>query len=664
MLRGLAVALFGALAGPAFLVLLYAVAPAATFDMDYRVPPNATGFYPAEADGPTTFAWTSRRADISFAGLDRRSAWPCSIRFRGARPTPALPQPDLFVGVDGVTLAVRHATNEFQDLDVVIPPAPARRGAVLTLSSSTTFVPGPQDTRELGVQVDRVACAPVGSAFVLPPRHALAVAAVVAFVFGAAFGVIGITAGSAAGATAVLAAGNAVPLMSGSALYGSYPDTVVPFAAWIAVLVVVALKLGDRWQRQPCRNTARFAVVFSAVALYLKIIALTHPSKGVVDALYHVHRFEWVLSGRFYFTQVSKSLTPFPYAIGLYLVAAPWSLLTRDYMTLLRVVVCAADVLAGALLYLLIVRTWRDRLVAAAAVALFNLVPLSYTIVGNANLTNAFGQSLALMTVVAITVVTANPRRLGHLVGLTLLTTLALMCHVSVFALLMTTLLAVVVLFRWFGDRPEREAAKTVLLVSVLAVLLSTVVYYGHFGDVYKRPLERMRATVAERLSSSGPSASSTSPAVMSPTTAAPAVSTGSTVGRVYIPLHRRILNAVAQTWRNIGWPILLLGVVGAWRLWVEGPRDRLTLVLGAWGLAALVFLTVSVPGAVETRYQKDAWEFIDRVELATFPAAVILAAKGAMWGWRAGKLLRLASALLLLGAVVTGWRAWIGWVQ
>jgi hypothetical protein len=37
----------------------------------------------------------------------------------------------------------------------------------------------------------------------------------------------------------------------------------------------------------------------------------------------------------------------FPYAIGLYVTAAPWASLTRDHVLLLRVVVARAHVLAA-----------------------------------------------------------------------------------------------------------------------------------------------------------------------------------------------------------------------------------------------------------------------------------------------------------------------------
>jgi hypothetical protein len=65
-----------------------------------------------------------------------------------------------------------------------------------------------------------------------------------------------------------------------------------------------------------------------------------------------------------------------------------------------------------------------------------------------------------------------------------------------------------------------------------------------------------------------------------------------------------------------------------------------------------VTFVTFTVLTAVDVRYQQDAWEFISRVEHITSPAAVIFAAIGAAWAWRASLPARIASVVLLLWAV------------
>ncbi len=130
ILRAAGAALIGALAGPACLLVAYAWDPAVSFEMDRALPAFATGFYPVERGGREAFVWTSDHARLALSGLDRRSTWTCTVRFRGARP-PAVPQPDLQVSVDGVRAGVFRATNLFEDANVEVAPAPGRAGLVL-----------------------------------------------------------------------------------------------------------------------------------------------------------------------------------------------------------------------------------------------------------------------------------------------------------------------------------------------------------------------------------------------------------------------------------------------------------------------------------------------------------------------------------------------------
>jgi hypothetical protein len=421
-------------------------------------------------------------------------------------------------------------------------------------------------------------------------------------------------------------------------------------------MVVLTALLGF-FRKQPLRNTARFVITFSAGALYLQLLALLHPSTPVVDALFHAHRFDDVLAGRFYFTQPSASGTPFPYAIGLYLFAAPWALLTSNHVALLRAVVSGSEVVAGAMLYLMVVRSWGNRLVAAVAVALFSLVPLTYGLVGNAVLTSVFGQAVSTVAVAVVMLSAERLRATGPFVGAVALVTFGLICHVSTVVLLASTLVAIAALFHWFGGEPIRGSRSRVLLVTLAALLASTVLYWGHFGDVYTRQVERMRAPSATVQGVSGITSRPAPASAAQQPTPTPART------RATLTLSTRVRQAFDQTVANLGWPIFLLSLVGLWRVMVEGGRDRLGLVIAAWGLVCVAFVALRVlsPGAMAS--QQDALQFIGRVEHATMPAAALLAGRGAIWAWRAGRAPRLASSLLLLGAVVAGVRAWAAWL-
>jgi len=488
----------------------------------------------------------------------------------------------------------------------------------------------------------------------LPPRRAIGAAAVTAGILGGGFGLTGITAGSAVGGAVLMALGQAFVLVSGGGLYGPHPGSAIRLALAIA-LVAVLLAAAVQFRRQAVRNTARFVFTFSAGALYLQLLALLHPAKPLVDALFHAHRFENVLAGRFYFTQLSTSATPFPYAIGLYLFAAPWAWITSNHVALLRVVVSSAEVLAGAMLYPLVVRTWGNRVAGAMAAALFVLVPVSYGIIGNANLTNAFGQAVSIVTIALLTILADRLRRPLVFAGLAALTTLGLVSHISTLVLLPCTLVVIALLFWRFGGQPLEGAARRVVAMTAVALVAATVIYWGHFGDVYKVQFDRLRVAVA-------PSTSSSDAGGAGGLTSGDEGAGVSGMGSTTIPLGRRAWQAIDQTIDSIGWPIFLMALVGAWRFYKDGGPGRLDLVIGAWALVWLVFIAASVLSPGNKAYQQDAYECIGRVVHATLPAAVLLAARGAAWGWGAGTTPRIASTLLLSWAVVVGVRAWAGW--
>jgi hypothetical protein len=645
-----ATALVGALAGAASLAIAVRVNPVVMLELDREEPRILSGFYDMERYQDETFAWTTARAGIRLPALDRRIPWRCSVRLRGPRP-PGSPHPSVELSADGVVLATVTATDPYQDVDIAVPARPARQGVHLTIASSNTFVPGPEDTRELGLRIDRVACRPA-ERHALPPLRAMAAAAIAGAVFGAAFGLVAQTLWIALGSTLLVAVAQAVPLSTGFALYTEYHASIPWLAIGIAIPVILGMWGIERWRQQRFDAPTRFVMGYSTSALYLLLLALLHPAKALVDAVFHAHRLEWVLGGRYYFTQPMPDGVSFPYAIGLYLFSAPFAAFGHDHVALLRIVVVTWQVLAGALLYPMVVRSSGDRLAGAIAVVLFSLVPISYMVVGNANLTNAFGHSAALVTMSAATLWGLGSRKIGQLAGLFLLASLAFLSHVSTFPLLLMALVACAALFRWLGGAPLRAPARSILLATIAVALFSVTAYYGHFGDVYKA-LDRVRARPA-----------ATVPGAQPPAGAA-AQRDGQTAGVQGAPaLATRAASAVARSVRAVGWPIAVLALLGAWRLWADGIRTRLGFAILAWGVVYVAFLALGVVAPVGATHYRYAVEFIDRVTYATFPAAVVLAALGAAWAWRAGMWLRIGAVALLIVAVLIGVRQWLGWLQ
>jgi hypothetical protein len=629
----------------ASLLLAFARDGSVTLDMDREMPRVLVhGFYPPERAGNETFAWTMDRAGLRLPDVDRRHAWTCELRFRGGRSDPST-LPHVTVSVDGLTVATVNATNDYNDLRIDVPPRGARDGLSLAIQSSSTFVPGPRDTRKLGIVVDRFACAPSGIA--LPPVRVLLHAIGSGAAFGFVLGAFGASLTPAVVVVFMVAAGQALLLSSGLAPYGAYSSNVLWLGVWIATLTAVLIAVLQLGRRTPLSAYASAVILLSAAALHLKVLGLLHPSKLTIDALFHAHRLEWVLAGKYFFTQPMPAGVSFPYAIGLYVFAAPWTSLTRDYVTLLRIIVSSAEVVAGGLLYLLVVKTGRDALAGVLAVALYHCVRLPFIIVGNANMANVFAQSAALGTLVVLALSPSGPRHIVFWLGAFALCAWAFLSHISTFAHLVVTLLALGALFWWHGDVLRRPAWRIIVGTAATA-LVAVVIYYGHFMDVYRTA---WRASTQSHVAAA--------PEAL-PENAA--LAQGRQQGGA--PLYARAANGFRLTAIEIGWPILLLAGIGCWHVWRRHAVDRVTLTVLALAITYGLFLLASTMSRVDAPFERYAAEFLGRVVLATYPAAVLLGGIGAAWAWRIGLAPRIMSTLLLLAAFYGGLRSWTAWFR
>jgi hypothetical protein len=627
-LRSLAAAVVGGLAGSLALIVAVRAAPDLDLDLDRPVPNFTSGFYGPERHDRETFAWTSGEATLVLEGVDRRVPWHCVVRLRSGRPDPS-EAPMVEVGLDGVRALLRPATASYQDFTVPVPAAPTRRMA-LTIASPV-FTPA-SDPRPLGVQVEHLRCAP--SAGVMPPPRATLLAALPPALFAVTLAARGLAVWAVLCCVLAVAGLQALVLSLPAVLYSGFAASMVRLALVIGPGALVFQRLAERVSGRVWQPAARAALAVTVSALYLKLAALLQPAKATVDAVFHAHRLEWVLEGRLLFTQPIQDAVLFPYAIGLYVFAAPWTVVTDHHVELLRIIVTAVEVVGGGLLYVLIARHWQDRAAGVLAVALFHLVPIAYAVVGNANLTNAFGQGAALIAIAAATMWRLGRREVGRFVALAALVALAFLSHVSTFALLAVTLGATAALGLWRGRRTFDVPGWPLLLATGTAALVAVLLYYGHFGEVY--------ATARNAGGSTAPDG-------------APMDVVG---------LGRRIGRALLQGVSDVGWPMVALAAVGVWRLVVDRARDRLAAAIVGWAFTYVVFTAAGAWSPVNARYERYALEFISRVNLAVYPAVVVLAARGGLWIWRAGVLGRVAAATLIGAAVLIGGRFWLRWLS
>jgi hypothetical protein len=214
----------------------------------------------------------------------------------------------------------------------------------------------------------------------------------------------------------------------------------------------------------------------------------------------------------------------------------------------------------------------------------------------------------------------------------------AFLAHTSTFAILTVAAVVTGVLFR-FQREPEIAATGRIVLIATIgAVLIAVGVYYAHFIDVYRDQFARIGTEVAQPAELSDPG------------------------GRT---MAGRAAAMAARASSRFGWPILILSVVGFWRLTQarkamradtpppleEPPAGARRLVLGLYGwiLACVMFLILGIVTPIDMRHL-----------LAVFPALAILAAIAAAWAWRSGGWWRAASACMLAWAVAVGAREWL----
>jgi hypothetical protein len=394
----------------------------------------------------------------------------------------------------------------------------------------------------------------------------------------------------------------------------------------MGIVVAIALALGAgivrRVRRAKLRNTARFAAAWCACALLLKLLVLLHPDMRVGDALFHAHRFQEVLAGHLYFTSVAPGNYLFPYAPGLYVFAWPFAAFVQRGaadMALLRIVTAGADAAVALLLYPALVRANGDRLAAACAVAVYELIPLAFGVLTVGNLTNAFAQSVSVLALVMMAGAPLRLERRKRIVLFAAVLTGAFLSHTSTFAILSVACVLTAAIFFWRGGRPLRSPSRAVLLSTAIAVFLAVALYYAHFMDTYNTQLARIGAETAAAAPDAG--------------------------GRGILA---RLVSVPRYLDLYFGIPVLVLAGWGAGVMWRTSRTDRLTLAIAGWTLACLAFLVLGVLTPVDMRYY-----------LAAIPVVAIAAGTGASAAWNHGGRSRAVAAIFLAWVLINGVHGW-----
>ena len=87
-------------------------------------------------------------------------------------------------------------------------------------------------------------------------------------------------------------------------------------------------------------------------------------------------------------------------------------------------------------------------------------------------------------------------------------------------------------------------------------------------------------------------------------------------------------------------------------------------LVLGGWGIAFACFFLVGVLAPVDPANVRYAAEFVNRVVLATYPAAAILGGVALATLWRGRLAARGVGLAFTLAALIGAAQAWLSWLD
>ncbi len=584
----------------------------------------AEGFFPPEIDlaAGRRFSWTGQTARFNLPHLDRSQTYEFAIRASAARPR-GVEQPLLTLSVDGTPRVTERSSNRPQLLSCVIPPD-AVDGATISLDVSNTFVPGPADKRALGVMIDDVRVKAAAGHF-RPSRAVIARMGLATMACVLGMLLCGFPLWAAMCSTALIAGTFAWLMLLDGAIVGTFVERIAHLGLGVTAVGAVVGVLRWRWPGA----TVVLRGWSSAIGILLgmsalKLAFLAHPLAMVGDSTFQVHRAQLVHAGTYFFTSVTpRPFFEFPYAVALYVVALPfWRFFPAqpDQALLLRGLTVVADALAGFALYAAVRRQWHDARAAFLTALFWPLARAPVQALCNANLTNAFGQSLFAAAMGTIVWAAAGVRLAATPLAIAwTLLTIAFLSHFSTISVGIPLVCAASgLLVIAAGSHVARRTGVWAVVIMLAAATVSYAVYYSNprFTPIYRKTIERVMSGEGE-----APTRSIVAPASTK---------------------LKRWLIGHSNDYGLPGVPMLLCAAAGAALLIRRRRREALTIVLVGWAAMWLVFSLLGIVSAIEMR-----------ANLAVAPVFVCCGAY--FLAWLAGRS-SAGVALAAAGALVIAW--------
>lgn len=586
----------------------------------------ASGFYPPKLEAGTghQLSWTRKTFRLEVPRLDRFQQHRLVLEASSGR-TSGDPV-DLQVAVDGVPSTTQRVGNERRRIEVALPVRRAS-GVTAAFRVSSTLVRRRGEPRELGVRVHSIGLSPEGSlrpCISVAMRAGIAAALCVAGVLLCGLGLRWLEWLSAL-ATAVAIAWL---MLTDGAFLGLFADRLVAIGVGTcAIGGAIGLVRGVRPTLfAPPDWSAAAGLILCASAVKLALFA--HPMAMVGDGIFQVHRAQWVHDGNYFFTSITPSPAfEIPYPVGLYVTALPfWGTFpsTLDRLWLLRGLSLIADALVGLALYAAARRQWGDPRGALLVAGLWPFARAPVWGLCNANLTNVFGQALFGVGIGVFAWAAAGKRMaVTALVASAALILAAFLSHFGAVLAGMPLILFISGALVAGGRSQTRRAGGWMLLIGAGALAASYFIYYSHFTETYQKTVFRLREERVE-----GPTKLVAPPLVK----------------------LKRWLRERSDDYGLPGLPLVSVAAVGAVALARHRAREALSLMLGGWTLAWVLFAGLGILTPIQTR-----------VSMAAAPVFICLGAYGL------SALAQLPRAGTVLAITMAGAICWSGvsiWIR
>jgi len=477
------------------------------------------GTYAAEQGGGFTFRWTEDLATLTFCGLPHAPAV-VRLRMHGAVAGPETTAQLRAAGRPLAAFAVPYPLHHYA---FVVDPGLLDGDTLRLEAESTTFVPGGEDSRSLGLAVDRVGLSVVGA--VRPtagPWTALYLTGTAALLYlalrragvGAPPACEAAGAGSSAPASRrgravvrALAHGDAWALASGVAavlwggivlvalllpsrlLVAAYAPGLFLAAALAYPLLLLTLAaagaLYGRGGIVPGQRTWRWLAVLFLVAFLARFGGALSPRYASHDGPFHANRLGFAERGVLFFEHqsIEAGMRSDPYPGALYLALLP-----------LTVAVDAPDALlafflgwlaAGeVLLFWFLARQVLDVRASCWAALLYAAFPIALSAFWFGIYANLFANGVVLLVAAALVLAWQGRLSASPLPWIPLFALLFL-AHFGTVILWGPVLLVWGGLLYRRGGFVQRQRLRWLCLSGVAGLILVTVLYYSYFSDFF-----------------------------------------------------------------------------------------------------------------------------------------------------------------------------------